>query len=179
MGALGALSGFVAAVAALITIVYARATVLDAKQAGRERQAEHETELTQFRKLLASAEQSRTAAAESQVTLLDSQRAAIDATVRLERIRRLEGVAGALSRLADIARAEALETPMATDANGRPVTHIPHSHAEDDEVFRGPVSVSGCIGHTAAGQRSPHANNIQVHTHLFTAGRGCRTTMMW
>ncbi len=116
----GGIGAVVAALAALTTIWYARATVREARAARQEASDAHREELAEQRRAL----EASTAAHQEQMR--ERQRA-FATEIKLQRIVQLERVAVVLTDLADTARAEAIDPPgrPVTDQAGRRMTRIP------------------------------------------------------
>jgi hypothetical protein len=116
---ISSVASVLAATAALVTILYARATVQEAQRGRRESRANH---------VEAIAEQKTMAAAFSSAhaeQMADRQRAH-DADARLQRLAQMERISELLLSVIDAARAEALEPPpLLTPPSQFRATRIP------------------------------------------------------
>jgi hypothetical protein len=118
--AVGGIAAVAAAVAALITIWYARATVGEARTARREASDAHTEEMAEQRRAL----EASTAAHQEQ---MQERQRALATEIKLQQVVQLERVAEVLTGLADTARAEAIHPSgrPVTDQTGRRLTGIP------------------------------------------------------
>ena len=119
----GDLAAVAAAAAALVTVTYARSTVLEARESRREAEEMHGEDLAAQRQLLASA----ATAHESEMA---ERRKALDAEITLQRLRQVGVVADLVGQVADIARAEAAEPPPMVEGAIFPLTRVPGALAK-------------------------------------------------
>lgn len=136
-GGLAAGASVVAAVAALATVRYARATVADARQGRCEAAAQHEAVLAEQQRtaaaMEAAKEETRRAATDAQAAYKDERAAAAQALAMqqtLRRIDQIDRITHLLGSLANIARDEAVTPPPAAGMQGFPLTRIPTVLAE-------------------------------------------------
>ena len=107
-----------AAVAALVAVLYARETVIDARQARKEASADHRDQMAEERTAMEAA----TAAHHEEMA---ERRRSLDAEVTLQRIVQVERVADVLVDLMDAARAEGIAPPPFFEASTIRATRIP------------------------------------------------------
>lgn len=136
-GGLAAGASVVAAVAALATVIYARATVADARQGRREAAAQHEAVLAEQQRTAAAAEaaqeETRRAAMDARAAYEDERTAAARTLAMqqtLRRIDQIDRITQLLGSLANIARDEAVTPPPTVGMQGFPLTRIPTVLAE-------------------------------------------------
>jgi hypothetical protein len=103
-GALGGIASVIAACAALVTIFYARATVIQARSGQRDAKIAHSEELLEQRALI---EQAQAAHHEEMV----ERARALSAEIKLHRIVQLERVVETLVELIRVARDEEIHPP--------------------------------------------------------------------
>lgn len=111
----GGVASVVAAAAALVTIIYARATVQVAREARQEARRDHAQSLAAEREAASAAVAEQRAAIEAAAAAHHEEMAdrarAFEAEIVLERIVQLERIADVLSELVDVARDEHVSPP--------------------------------------------------------------------
>lgn len=108
-------ASIVAAVAALVTILYARATVREARHARRENRDAHLEEIAEMRQATNAAVAEQQAATEASAAQHRAQMAerdrALEAELAVQRLTQLDRISELLLLLADVARDETRDPP--------------------------------------------------------------------
>lgn len=113
--ALGGMASVVAAISALVTIGYARATVREARRARKESRDAHEEEITELRSATKAAIAEQRAAAEASAAAhreeMHERDRALRADLTLQRIGQVERISQLLLSLVETAREESINPP--------------------------------------------------------------------